>query len=63
MKTSYITIGVLIVLAAMVLAYMHGWVHWSTRAHQGAYIATALLIVVMAVIVGKRRKKALPPQA
>ncbi len=57
MKTSYITILVLIVLAAMVLSYMNGWVHWVGQVHQGAYIATALLIVVTTVIIRKLRKK------
>ena len=60
MKTSYITILVLIVLATTVLCYMEGWVHPTKGAHQLSYIAAALF-AIMAVVIIRKRKKQFPP--
>ena len=62
MKTSYITILVLIVLATTVLCYMEGWVHPTKGAHQLSYIAAALFAVVAVVIIRQRRKNQAPPR-
>jgi hypothetical protein len=61
MKTGYITILVLIVLAATVLSYMQGWVHPTGGAHQLSYIAAALFTVMAVVIIRKRKKQSSPP--
>ena len=56
MKTGYIAILVLIVLATTVLCNMHGWVHPTKGAHQLSYIAAALFVIMAVVIIRKRKK-------
>jgi len=53
MKTSYITIISLIVLATMVLSVDQGWI----GDPEVDYIAAALFSVVAVIIIRQRRKK------
>ena len=52
MKTSYITIISLIVLATTVLSVTHGWIEYPWI----DYIAAALFSVVAVIIIRQRKK-------
>ncbi|MFA5189884.1 MAG: hypothetical protein WA117_20500 [Verrucomicrobiia bacterium] len=53
MKTNYITIISLIVLATTVLSITQGWISY----HDVEYIAAALFSIVAVIIIRQRRKK------
>ena len=58
MKTSYIAILALIVLAATVLSYLEQWIRFTEEPYEVAYIAAALF-AIMAIVVIRQRKKQL----
>ncbi len=63
MKTSYIAILALIVLAATVLSYLEQWIHFTEDPYEVAYIAAALFAVTAVIIIRQRKKQVLSPQS
>ena len=57
MKTSYIAILALIVLAATVLSYLEQWIRFTEDPYEVAYIAAALFAVTAVIIIRQRKKQ------